>query len=997
MKKVLAIILAIIIMLPAGVLAQTEYNWQNGEYTLGESGFKLVLPSGMAPVAPYPGELAAAMTKSSTPPECMGIVVISSTADPYTAAKQQYDLVLSVGSDETKPENIYANEKSGNALAEWTATFSTNKVTEYAEMGNVNIAGAEMPYILRFTKQKTGGVFQGVGMFMVPGKTQCYPIYVQRLFAMEGKATTEQVEAYREMFLGSLDGMLVPTGAGSVGLEQSQRGDGIPLLDASKYSDQDRTLAQIYNDTVQQIMDDPSGAIGTGSMYEADASDGDSVLRSSVLQFSNEYASRGGKWHCDRENTAETLEYFWDYTVRETENQKAMDMASPTTDMDLVMSGEVKPVELLTQINPSVDAVLFGLQDGQGRWVEDHIYMLVRVMSDDNTLLCLVTDLDTIAAYLASIGRDIAVIKPQVTVDHTADAVEFRHISASSQEWLCWMEEYNRIVDMMAVNGCLVSGDDQFAFTYAPQVDATMLHPVVMVLTNETDAAEMSFDAMVKDWSRMFEIVLQHAEDQTILPMDKELFFRLTEGTASTEPLYYAQGEAEYLVFMVTDSDTQEPLEDHLYALLRVLSPEGTANLSLITDQEMIIRAVQQSLGKDNAANRLLMSSTILPQSGSAFYPAQNSSRQWTEQEYQKMLDETAEELLHDVSSDSYFRSAISNVLSMKDNWLHNASKKTYDFLTDPFDFVLNGADEVMGRVTVESMSEDLMVEILREMLSGLESGVERNNTDNLIDGVVVLAESVAMVGGQYEDLEPIIDFMEHMNDCLDGAHDYLGVAVDLDAEYRQLAEIGYTTARYTMILQSIREACQGETFIVNACDRVLQNISDQIEKKESFLKEKEQDFLERAYAKEMIKQGLDELIYELAGEAGAGAFGAVLLGSDIGAFLTNQSAVLSEKEDLLVQLAYVNSKVAALTERSLETEQAYPMLELLAAVKRRGLYEADLYYTAYSNTCNGLWNTIFNQFDIREVKDNILQQRTSIGNRMDQLRREYSLLNRKR
>ena len=302
-----------------------------------------------------------------------------------------------------------------------------------------------------------------------------------------------------------------------------------------------------------------------------------------------------------------------------------------------------------------------------------------------------------------------------------------------------------------------------------------------------------------------------------------------------------------------------------------------------------------------------------------------------------------------------------------------------------------------MGRVTVESMSEDLMVEILREMLSGLESGVERNNTDNLIDGVVVLAESVAMVGGQYEDLEPIIDFMEHMNDCLDGAHDYLGVAVDLDAEYRQLAEIGYTTARYTMILQSIREACQGETFIVNACDRVLQNISDQIEKKESFLKEKEQDFLERAYAKEMIKQGLDELIYELAGEAGAGAFGAVLLGSDIGAFLTNQSAVLSEKEDLLVQLAYVNSKVAALTERSLETEQAYPMLELLAAVKRRGLYEADLYYTAYSNTCNGLWNTIFNQFDIREVKDNILQQRTSIGNRMDQLRREYSLLNRKR
>lgn len=53
MKKVLAIILAIIIMLPAGVLAQTEYNWQNGEYTLGESGFKLVLPSGMAPVVPF--------------------------------------------------------------------------------------------------------------------------------------------------------------------------------------------------------------------------------------------------------------------------------------------------------------------------------------------------------------------------------------------------------------------------------------------------------------------------------------------------------------------------------------------------------------------------------------------------------------------------------------------------------------------------------------------------------------------------------------------------------------------------------------------------------------------------------------------------------------------------------------------------------------------------------------------------------------------------------
>lgn len=993
MKKVLAFILAII-MLPSGGLAQTENNWQNGEYTLGESGFKLVLPSSMVPVAPYPGELAAAITKSSAPPECMGIVVISSTTDPYTAAKQSYDLVLSVGSDEAKPENIYANEKSGNALAEWTDTFSTNKVTEYAEMGSVNIARAEMPYILRFTKQKTGEVFQGVGMFFVPGKTQCYPIYVQRLFAIAGKATTEQVEAYREMFLASLNEVLVPTHAGSTGLEQSQRGNGIPLLDVSKHSDQDRTLAQIYNDTVQQIMANPSGGIGTGSIYEANASDGDSVLRSSILQFSNEYASRGGIWHCDRENTAETLEYFWDYTVRETENQKAMDKASPTTDMELVMNGEVKPVELLTQINPNVDAVLFGLQDEQGRWAEGNIYMLVRVMSVDNTLLCLVTDQDTIAAYLASIGRDIAVIKPQVTVDHTADAVEFRHISASSQEWQCWMEEYNRIVDMTAVNGCLVNGEDQFAFTYAPQDDETMLHPVVMVLTNETDAAEMSFDAMVKDWSRMFEIVLQHAENQTILPMDKELFFRLTDGTASTEPLYYAQGEAEYLVFVVTDSDTQEPLEDHLYALLRILSPEGTANLSLITDQNMIIRAVQQSVGEGNGANRLLTSSTILPQSGSTFYPAQHSIRKLTEQEYQKMLDETAEKLLHDVSSDSYFRSAISNVLSMKDNWIHNASKKTYDFMTDPFAYVVEGLEEISGYTTVESMSEELMVEILREMLSGLESGVETNATDNVIDGVVVLSKSVAMIGEQYEDLKPIIDFMEDITDLLDSAHDCLSVEGDLNAEYRQLAEIGYTTARYTMILQSIREACQGETFIVNACDRLLLEIADRAAQFDADVKDAIDSFLVHEIKKNALEDGIKSLIEKLAGDAGTGAFGAVLLGSDIGALLTNQSAILSEKEDLLVQLAYVNSKVTGLTERSLETEQAYPMLELLAAVKRRGLYEADLYYTAYSNTCNGLWNTIFNHFDIQEVKDSILQQRTSIENRMDQLRREYSLLN---
>ena len=65
MKKVLAIILAIIIMLPAGVLAQTEYNWQNGEYTLGESGFKLVLPYGMAPVVPFRLQEASAWAEAS--------------------------------------------------------------------------------------------------------------------------------------------------------------------------------------------------------------------------------------------------------------------------------------------------------------------------------------------------------------------------------------------------------------------------------------------------------------------------------------------------------------------------------------------------------------------------------------------------------------------------------------------------------------------------------------------------------------------------------------------------------------------------------------------------------------------------------------------------------------------------------------------------------------------------------------------------------------------
>lgn len=997
MKRFLSILTVFMLVLSSCVWAQAEGVWQNGAFVLGESGYKLVLPENMDPISPYPNELAAAMTPSYTPPDGMGIVVYTSPADALTEAQQQYQLVLVNGSGGTKPENIYSKEKSANALADWAATFHSGIPTEYCEMDFWTGANEQIPYVLTMNNQVANHILQAIMVVMIPGKTQCYPIYISRLFSIEGMATAEQIQSFREELLLNLDTLILSTKESADEKSVAQRINRMPYVDMDGLSDDNQALAQIYNNTLDQIMENAAGGTSTGVVYYFSKDDEDSILRSSAIAFSNTYASKQGQWTGNREDSSETLDYFWDLLQERTRINDSVDAVLPTTEKELVLEDQIQPVELLTQLNSGVDAVLFGLQDVYGNWAEGRVYLLVRIaMTQDQTVLCLVTDEETIAQYLQSIGRDLEVLRPQAPVMQPSANVGISRLPVLSEEWSYWLQEHNRIVDMTLEDGCSVSLENEFIFAYDKHSGETPLHPVVMVLSSEAQAAEQSCEATIKDWKKMFDIVLQHAQDHTILPMEEELFFKLTEGSVSPEAVFYGQGDVEYLVFMIADSQTGEPLDDQLYALLRVLSPDGTVHMSLITDQEMIRQEIQQSMNGDETVKETLTLSPVLPEVEAEPVDQQEAQREAAVLEYEELLDETANDLLYNIGRDSYFRGAVSTVLSAKDSWVHNFAKKTYDFTTDPFGYVVEGIDKMKGEITVQQTSEDLMVEILREMLSGMESGVEKDLLDHTTSGISSFGGIVAQVGRLYSDLDPITDFIDDITDIITEVNGLRGTYGNLDAEYRQLTEIAETTARYTVLLHSIREACKGEAFIVNACNRLLQDIAGKVQGFNLDRSSMITDHQDNELKKKALEEGIKKLVEEVAGKAGTGTFGAVLLASDIGAFLTNQSAILSEKEDLLVQLAYINTKVVGLTDRALDTEHAYPMLELRAAVQMRGLYEADLYYTAYSNTYNGWWNTTFNGFDIDEVKTGIQKQRTSISSRIQELRRKHELLDMK-